>query len=104
MLTAEDIAQLLLSLLKIQTGGVVIDADLNTSLVVEGVFDGGHVILAQRHISEAGLAGDKGALGQLPVAEQVLVHVNRLRQRLVEIGMEDVIITKKGLGYMAVEK
>ena len=32
------------------------------------------------------------------------VNVNRLRQRLVEIGMQDVIITKKGLGYMAVEK
>ncbi|MGM9951158.1 MAG: response regulator transcription factor [Lysinibacillus sp.] len=32
------------------------------------------------------------------------VNVNRLRQRLAEIGMEDVIITKKGLGYMAVEK
>ena len=32
------------------------------------------------------------------------VNVNRLRQRLAEIGMEDVIVTKKGLGYMAVEK
>ncbi len=32
------------------------------------------------------------------------VNVNRLRQRLEEIGMNDVIITKKGLGYMAVEK
>ena len=32
------------------------------------------------------------------------VNVNRLRQRPAEIGMEDVIITKKGLGYMAVEK
>lgn len=32
------------------------------------------------------------------------VNVNRLRQRLGEIGLEDVIVTKKGLGYMAVEK
>lgn len=30
------------------------------------------------------------------------VNVNRLRQRLEEIGLIDVIITKKGLGYMAV--
>lgn len=30
------------------------------------------------------------------------VNVNRLRQRLEEIGLEDVILTKKGLGYMAV--
>lgn len=32
------------------------------------------------------------------------VNVNRLRQRLEEIGLMDVIVTKKGLGYMAVEK
>ncbi|MEG0471964.1 MAG: response regulator transcription factor [Solibacillus sp.] len=32
------------------------------------------------------------------------VNVNRLRQRLEEIGLEEVILTKKGLGYMAVEK
>lgn len=32
------------------------------------------------------------------------VNVNRLRQRLGEIGLDDVIVTKKGLGYMAVEK
>ena len=32
------------------------------------------------------------------------VNVNRLRQRLDEIGLKDVIVTKKGLGYMAVEK
>lgn len=32
------------------------------------------------------------------------VNVNRLRQRLGEIGLHDVIVTKKGLGYMAVEK
>ncbi|KGR86713.1 response regulator transcription factor [Lysinibacillus odysseyi] len=32
------------------------------------------------------------------------VNVNRLRQRLGEIGLEDMIVTKKGLGYMAVEK
>lgn len=32
------------------------------------------------------------------------VNVNRLRQRLEEIGLIDVIITKKGLGYMAVEQ
>lgn len=31
------------------------------------------------------------------------VNVNRLRQRLEEIGLKDVIVTKKGLGYMAVE-
>ncbi|MEK4231144.1 response regulator transcription factor [Solibacillus sp. FSL H8-0538] len=30
------------------------------------------------------------------------VNVNRLRQRLEEIGLTDVIVTKKGLGYMAV--
>ena len=30
------------------------------------------------------------------------VNVNRLRQRLEDIGLLDVIITKKGLGYMAV--
>mgnify|MGYP003498977574 FL=1 len=30
------------------------------------------------------------------------VNVNRLRQRLEEIGLVDVIVTKKGLGYMAV--
>jgi two-component system, OmpR family, bacitracin resistance response regulator BceR len=32
------------------------------------------------------------------------VNVNRLRQRLDEIGLKDVILTKKGLGYMAVER
>lgn len=32
------------------------------------------------------------------------VNVNRLRQRLEEIGLKEVILTKKGLGYMAVEK
>ena len=32
------------------------------------------------------------------------VNVNRLRQRLDEIGLKDVIVTKKGLGYMAVNK
>ena len=32
------------------------------------------------------------------------VNVNRLRQRLEEIGLLDVIVTKKGLGYMAVTK
>lgn len=32
------------------------------------------------------------------------VNVNRLRQRLEEIGLENVIITKKGLGYMAVNQ
>ena len=30
------------------------------------------------------------------------VNVNRLRQRLEDIGLVDVILTKKGLGYMAV--
>lgn len=30
------------------------------------------------------------------------VNVNRLRQRLEEIGLAEVILTKKGLGYMAV--
>lgn len=32
------------------------------------------------------------------------VNVNRLRQRLEEIGLEQVIVTKKGLGYMAVNE
>ena len=32
------------------------------------------------------------------------VNVNRLRQRLEDIGLVDVIVTKKGLGYMAVSK
>lgn len=32
------------------------------------------------------------------------VNVNRLRQRLEEIGLADVIVTKKGLGYMAVSQ
>lgn len=32
------------------------------------------------------------------------VNVNRLRQRLEEVGLIDVIVTKKGLGYMAVEQ
>lgn len=32
------------------------------------------------------------------------VNVNRLRQRLEEIGLVDVIVTKKGLGYMAVSE
>lgn len=32
------------------------------------------------------------------------VNVNRLRQKLEEIGLEEVILTKKGLGYMAVAK
>ncbi len=32
------------------------------------------------------------------------VNVNRLRQRLDEIGLKDVIVTKKGLGYRAVGK
>ena len=32
------------------------------------------------------------------------VNVNRLRQRLEDIGLSEVIITKKGLGYMAVNK
>lgn len=30
------------------------------------------------------------------------VNVNRLRQKLEEIGLHNVIVTKKGLGYMAV--
>lgn len=32
------------------------------------------------------------------------VNVNRLRQKLEELGLKDVIVTKKGLGYMAVTK
>lgn len=32
------------------------------------------------------------------------VNVNRLRQRLEEIGLTEVIVTKKGLGYMAVSE
>lgn len=32
------------------------------------------------------------------------VNVNRLRQRLEDIGLVDVIVTKKGLGYMAVDE
>ncbi|WP_313892883.1 response regulator transcription factor [Psychrobacillus sp.] len=32
------------------------------------------------------------------------VNVNRLRLKLEEIGLEEVIVTKKGLGYMAVKK
>lgn len=32
------------------------------------------------------------------------VNVNRLRQRLEDIGLVDVIVTKKGLGYMAVSE
>ncbi|MER2109143.1 MAG: response regulator transcription factor [Solibacillus sp.] len=32
------------------------------------------------------------------------VNVNRLRQRLEEIGLTEVIVTKKGLGYMAVNE
>lgn len=32
------------------------------------------------------------------------VNVNRLRQRLEEVGLENVILTKKGLGYMAVSE
>lgn len=32
------------------------------------------------------------------------VNVNRLRQRLEEIDLVDVIVTKKGLGYMAVAR
>lgn len=32
------------------------------------------------------------------------VNVNRLRLKLEEIGLEEVILTKKGLGYMAVTK
>jgi len=30
------------------------------------------------------------------------VNVNRLRQKLEQIGLEDAIVTKKGLGYMAI--
>lgn len=32
------------------------------------------------------------------------VNVNRLRSKLEEIGLADVIITKKGLGYMAINR
>ena len=32
------------------------------------------------------------------------VNVNRLRLKLEEIGLTDVIVTKKGLGYMAITK
>lgn len=32
------------------------------------------------------------------------VNVNRLRLKLEEIGLKDVIVTKKGLGYMAITK
>lgn len=32
------------------------------------------------------------------------VNVNRLRSKLEEIGLADVIITKKGLGYMAISR
>ncbi|MER2256866.1 MAG: winged helix-turn-helix domain-containing protein, partial [Priestia megaterium] len=32
------------------------------------------------------------------------VNVNRLRQRLEDIGLFNVIVTKKGLGYMAVNE
>lgn len=32
------------------------------------------------------------------------VNVNRLRSRLEEIGLVDVIVTKKGLGYMAITR
>ncbi|MFY3792651.1 response regulator [Ureibacillus sp. MALMAid1270] len=32
------------------------------------------------------------------------VNVNRLRSKLEDIGLKDVIITKKGLGYMAITK
>lgn len=32
------------------------------------------------------------------------VNVNRLRVKLEEIGLKDVIVTKKGLGYMAITK
>lgn len=32
------------------------------------------------------------------------VNVNRLRIKLEEIGLKDVIVTKKGLGYMAITK
>ena len=27
------------------------------------------------------------------------VNVNRLRKKLVEMGLEDLIVTKKGMGY-----
>jgi len=30
------------------------------------------------------------------------VNITRLRQKLAEIGLEDAIVTKKGLGYMAI--
>ncbi|TFD94399.1 response regulator transcription factor [Jeotgalibacillus sp. R-1-5s-1] len=32
------------------------------------------------------------------------VNIGRLRQKVAELGMEDVIITKKGIGYMAVSR
>lgn len=32
------------------------------------------------------------------------VNINRLRQKLGEVGLANVIITKKGIGYMAVSK
>ena len=32
------------------------------------------------------------------------VNVNRLRLKLEEIGLEEVIVTKKGLGYIAITK
>ncbi|WPK13200.1 response regulator transcription factor [Lysinibacillus louembei] len=32
------------------------------------------------------------------------VNINRLRQKLEEVGLIDVIVTKKGLGYMAVSQ
>ncbi|KYG89941.1 response regulator transcription factor [Metasolibacillus sp. FSL K6-0083] len=32
------------------------------------------------------------------------VNINRLRQKLEDIGLTNVIVTKKGLGYMAVSK
>lgn len=32
------------------------------------------------------------------------VNVNRLRHKLSDIGLDDVIETKKGLGYVAVTK
>ncbi|WP_342471594.1 response regulator transcription factor [Metasolibacillus sp. FSL H7-0170] len=32
------------------------------------------------------------------------VNINRLRQKLEDVGLTNVIITKKGLGYMAVSK
>ena len=32
------------------------------------------------------------------------VNVNRLRGKLEELSLKDVIVTKKGLGYMAVTK